>query len=130
MNRKIIAFIIFAALIILGVVIGLAVSRPDNKAGTPTTRSTSPSVTTNAVTIENYAYNPKSAVVKVGTTVTWTNKDSVRHTVTADTASSDAPNSQLFGKDETYSFTFKKAGTYSYFCEPHPYMKGTVTVIE
>lgn len=82
------------------------------------------------VTIDGFAYGPESVTVKVGDTVTWTNKDSVDHTVTADTASSDAPASGSIAKDETYSFTFTKAGTYAYHCEPHPEMKATVVVEE
>jgi amicyanin len=85
---------------------------------------------TNSVTIKDYAFSPANITVKVGTKVTWTNDDSVGHTVTADDPSSDAPASGTFGKGETYSFTFNKAGTYDYHCEPHPYMKGTVTVTE
>jgi plastocyanin len=46
----------------------------------------------------------------------------------ADTMSADAPSSELLAKGESYSFTFKKAGTYTYHCTPHPYMKGTVVV--
>jgi amicyanin len=66
--------------------------------------------------------------VKVGTKVTWTNQDSVGHDVVADTESPDAPKSDLLRKGESYSFTFNKAGTYTYYCSPHPYMKGTVIV--
>jgi amicyanin len=84
----------------------------------------------NEVIISNYAYAPQKITVKVGTTVTWTNKDSIEHTVTADTKSADAPKSELIAKGQTYSFTFNKAGTYDYHCEPHPYMKGTVVVTQ
>lgn len=98
----------------------------------PTTKSTAPSdaTATDKVTIENFAFGPKAIKVKVGTTVTWTNQDAVGHTVTADTKAADAPSSPIFNKGETYSFTFKKAGTYDYHCEPHPYMKATVVVTE
>ncbi len=90
--------------------------------------STQSPVATTKVTISNYAFSPAVTKVKVGDTVTWTNQDDVGHTVTADTASPNAPNSDLFSKGQTYSFTFKKAGTYTYYCQPHPYMKGTVIV--
>jgi amicyanin len=84
----------------------------------------------NSVEIKDYMYAPKAITVKVGTTVTWTNQDGVKHTVTTD---NDAPakiDSELFGKGETFSYTFEKAGTYNYYCQPHPYMKGSVTVTE
>jgi plastocyanin len=101
-----------------------------NDASVPPTAPPASSTGAKAVTIKDYMFSEKDISVKAGTTVTWTNQDDVKHTVTADTPSADAPSSQLFGKGETYSFTFKKAGTYTYHCEPHPYMKATVTVTE
>jgi amicyanin len=92
--------------------------------------TTRDAVATDKVGIENYTFTPQVIKVKVGTTVTWTNKDSVQHDVIADEASEDAPNGPLLKKDESYDFTFKKAGTYTYHCGPHPYMKGTVIVEE
>ncbi len=131
------------ALVVIGVVVVIAMNGKDStkdgmKMSNPSTSSKSvapaaapaDAVEATAVSIQDYNFGPKDIKVKVGTTVTWTNQDSVHHTVTADNASADAPKSELFGKGETYSFTFKKAGTYSYHCEPHPYMKGTVTVTE
>lgn len=96
-----------------------------------TAKSANPDATaTSSVTISNFAFSPANITVKAGTTVTWTNNDDVGHTVTADSASSDAPDSKSFTKGETYSYTFKKAGTYTYHCQPHPYMHGTVVVTE
>lgn len=83
-----------------------------------------------SVEIKNHAYSPATITVKAGTTVTWTNQDGVRHDVVATNPSSDAPNSELLAKGESYSFTFTKAGTYDYYCTPHPYMKGKVIVTE
>lgn len=84
-----------------------------------------------AVVIENYAFSPANITVKKGTTVTWTNKDTVEHNVEFDEAPTDGDKAgPMLGKGETYSFTFNAVGTYSYICTPHPYMKGTVTVVE
>ena len=77
------------------------------------------------VEIEDFAYVSAAITIKVGTTVTWTNKDSVRHTVSSDTGLFE---SGLFGKGESFSHTFTEAGTFTYHCAPHPYMKGTVIV--
>jgi len=77
------------------------------------------------VEIEDFAYLSAAITIKVGTTVTWTNKDSVRHTVSSDTGLFE---SGLFGKGESFSHTFTEAGTFTYHCAPHPYMKGTVIV--
>ena len=91
----------------------------------PSASSANPAQTTNAVTVANYAFSPASITVKVGTKVTWTNQDAVKHTVTGDNG---GPSSDLFGRGETYSYTFDKVGTFTYHCSPHPYMKGSVTV--
>jgi len=65
--------------------------------------------------------------VPAGTTVTWTNRDDIPHTVT----SSDDPRlfkSQVLDTDEKFSFTFTNAGTYPYFCSIHPKMTAKVIV--
>ncbi len=79
------------------------------------------------VEIEDFAFQSDALTVKVGTTVVWTNKDKVAHTVTSDAGLFD---SGLFAKGESFSFTFTEVGVFSYYCIPHPYMKGTVTVVE
>jgi plastocyanin len=84
--------------------------------------------TTRQVKIENMAFGPDILTVKKGTTVTWTNNDSVAHTVTSEGAT--GPKSELFGKDKTYSYTFDTVGNYAYFCQPHPSMKAKIIVIE
>lgn len=80
------------------------------------------------VEIANFKFAPQTLTVKVGDTVKWTNQDSTQHNVTADDSSSDAPDGPLLSKGESYSFTFKKAGTYKYHCDPHPQMQATVIV--
>lgn len=85
-------------------------------------------VATDTVVIKGFTFSPANITVKAGTTVTWTNQDSVTHTVTADTASSDAPDSGDLASGKSYSFTFQKAGTYMYHCAIHPNMVAMVTV--
>ncbi len=101
-----------------------------------------PEVGTNQVVIPpgafdpgaEFAYFPLNLTVEVGTTVTWTNQDSVVHTVTSGTSDGTAGDadgifdSGLMAEDDTFSFTFTEAGTFPYFCTPHPWMQGTVTV--
>ena len=77
------------------------------------------------VEIKNFAFGPKTLTVKKGTTITFTNQDSVGHTATADDGSFDTG---LLAKGESGSATFDKAGTYTYHCTPHPYMKATIVV--
>jgi len=78
-----------------------------------------------AVTIKGFAFAPAALSVKVGTAVTWTNRDSATHTVTFDTGSDTSGNLSNGG---SYSETFSTAGTFPYHCAIHPNMKATVTV--
>lgn len=85
----------------------------------------------NAVVIANYKFNPNPLKVKKGTTVTWTNMDIARHNIIVDDGQpAGGPSGPLFGKNETYQFTFATVGTYKYHCSPHPYMHGSVEVTE
>jgi plastocyanin len=59
--------------------------------------------------------------VAVGTTVTWSNSDQDRHTVTA---SGGAFKSPTLNTGDTFRFTFTKAGRYEYLCAIHPFMTG------
>ena len=62
-----------------------------------------------------------------GTTVTWTNNDAVIHTVTDTKKTFD---SEFMHAGGTWEHTFEKPGQYDYLCTLHPWMKGTVSVIE
>jgi len=73
------------------------------------------------------SFSPNPVEVKVGETVTWINDDSGRHTVTSKDGFFD---SGMMGKGQSFSYTFDKTGEYTYHCEPHPNMVGTVVVIE
>lgn len=77
------------------------------------------------VEIKGFAFNPATVTIGAGGTITWTNKDSVRHTATSDDRLFD---SGLLSNEENWSYTFDKKGTYNYHCTPHPYMEGTVVV--
>jgi plastocyanin len=78
------------------------------------------------VTIEGFAFNPPDLTVKVGATVTWSNRDAAPHTVKWDDGT---PGSgQLTSGGAPYTRTFDTAGTFSYACGIHPNMKGTITV--
>lgn len=96
----------------------------------PETPAANPSQQTSKVAIEGFAFGPASITVKKGTTVTWTNNDSVEHTVTPDNETDAFKGSERLGKNESYSFTFNTVGTYAYHCIPHPNMTATVTVTE
>lgn len=80
---------------------------------------------TTAVTIKGFDYHPKTLTVKSGTKITWTDKDSTNHTVTADDNSFDVGN---ISGGASGSHTFAKAGTFAYHCTYHPNMHGRVVV--
>jgi plastocyanin len=79
------------------------------------------------VKIDNFTFGPGTLTVPVGTTVTWTNKDDIPHTVVS-TDDVKTFKSKVLDTDEKFSFTFSKAGTYPYFCSIHPKMTGKVVV--
>ena len=90
--------------------------------------TSTPVASEESIAIKNLAFSPASITVKTGSTVTWTNMDDVPHTVTSTGQSPETLNSPTLGKGETFKFTFTQAGTYSYICTIHTFMKGTVIV--
>ncbi len=75
--------------------------------------------------IDNFSFAPVTLTVGVGTTVTWTNRDDIPHTVVSNDK---VFKSKVMDTDEKFSYTFSKPGTYPYFCSVHPKMTGTVVV--
>ena len=80
---------------------------------------------TRGVAIRDFAFSPRTVEIRVGDTVTWTNRDSVAHTATARNGSFDTG---LLAEGASGSVRFTAAGTYRYVCTPHPEMTGTVVV--
>lgn len=140
-NNKIISLIILGVLVAAGVS-AVTLKNKDNEADNKTdvsissnkadnqTNQSSSKVETNKITYKGFEVVQKIIKVKKGTTVTWTNQDSAKHDVTPVSETEEFKASELFGKGGTYSVTFNTVGTYKYFCSPHPYMKGTIEVIE
>ncbi len=128
------ALLISAALlaVVALVVVGCGGSTTTSTAATTATTSGGTETTAaggggggSAVSISNFAFSPASITVKVGDTVTWTNQDSATHTVVADDGSFKSGD---LGQGATFSFTFSKAGSFTYKCGIHPNMTGTVVV--
>ena len=82
-------------------------------------------MSTMEVKIDNFSFGPVTLTVPVGTTVMWTNRDDIPHTIVS-TDDPKAFKSKVLDTDEKFSFTFSKAGTYPYFCSIHPKMTGKV----
>ena len=137
MNKNLLTGLAFIA--IIAVIGGVAVLGKDKGESNQSSGSdmasmteASPSSMTeappNTVIASDFKFQQPSLKVKKGTMVTWKNEDSSQHTVTSD---NNGPlKSPRFGKGQTYQYAFNEAGNFSYFCEPHPYMKGTVEVTE
>jgi plastocyanin len=79
---------------------------------------------TNEVKIDNFSFGPGTIAVAVGTTVTWTNRDDIPHTVVC----AGKFRSKTLDTDGKFTFTFAAAGEYKYFCSLHPHMTGVVKV--
>lgn len=101
--------------------IGAACSRSE-----PTKATTAP----NAVTIRGFLFKPPALSVKTGTTVVWTNKDDIAHTVTSGSPGQTTGDFDSGDKTIGQGFThmFGTAGTFAYFCKNHNSMTGKVTV--
>jgi len=97
----------------------------DNMYGTGDNTGSKGSPGTNEVWIQGMAFTPSSITVKEGTTITWTNKDAISHTVTSDDNLFD---SGPLGSGKTFTYTFSIAGTYAYHCLIHPSMTAKVIV--
>lgn len=94
--------------------------------------------------IKDFKYEKPNIKIKKGTKVTWTNRDTIQHNVMSEHEGAeqahDAPKPDevkpdelagpLLARGESYSFTFNEVSSNPYHCSPHPFMKGSVTVVE
>ena len=108
----------FWAAATLGVVLG-------GSSPVPVAADTSEVDTAHTVHIKDFAFVPKRLWIRRGETVRFVNGDDEAHTVTAVDKSFDSAG---LDSDRSWDHVFAKAGTYEYFCELHPYMKGTIEV--
>ncbi len=97
----------------------------------PEVPGTTPVPAASTVAIQNFAFVPTTLQIAQYTTVTWTNLDTAAHQVESDQT---GQTGIVFGslpleQGGTYSYTFTKAGTYSYHCRIHPSMTGSIIVV-
>lgn len=114
--------LVVGGILIVVVVLVLVMSQNKSQVSTITPAGTTTSLP-NSVSIKNFSFNPSTLNVKVGTTVTWTNEDTVTHTIKSDTFSSGN-----LSQGDTFKFTFSTPGTFNYSCGIHPTMTGTIVV--
>lgn len=121
--------LLIGGLVLIVAIVGIGAFALLNKNGMNTTpsstapTSTNEAVSPNSVLISNFSFNPGSLTVKAGTTVTWTNNDSVTHSI-----KSSSFTSPDLATGDTFKFTFNTPGTYNYNCGIHPTMTGTIIV--
>src|ERR1051326_2894298 len=94
-------------------------SAPSPAAGAPISTASAASDGV-AIEMRDIAFSPTMAAATVGAKVTWTNHDSVPHTVTPqDPTLWGTQGSSLLQPGESWSWTFAEAGAYAYYCQPH-----------
>jgi plastocyanin len=117
LNTGTLAFALFVALTLLSTMRGKE----------PETRESAPAKATKIeIVIDNFSFSPKTFTVAPGAAVTWTNHDNVPHVVTS--ADNQFQKSPVLKAGQSFSNTFARAGTYSYFCSIHPRMTGKIIV--
>ncbi len=147
-TQKSIAILGIVAVIALGASLGslpyalVSAQQTNSSSSTTSSNSTggnSVSIVPNASTLADKAFAPNPLNAKVGDTVTWTNKDTIFHTVTSGTGPSDTTHGKEFDsglsgptalttQGKTFSHKFMTAGEFPYFCQLHPTMIGKVVV--
>ena len=80
---------------------------------------------TRGVNIFASGFSPKSITITEGDTVTWTNKDTASHQILASRGEFVSP---ILRRNQSFSFTFKAAGSFSYKDELQPKLTGSITV--
>lgn len=105
---------------ILALVLTLSACAPVD--ATPPASSTPPGAGPTVV-LEATSFEPADVLIDSGTPVTWRWAGGVAHDVVGSDFAS------AIQTDGTFSHTFDRAGTHDYWCNLHPGMKGTVTVV-
>lgn len=122
MKTKIISL---ALVIVSGFFFLTSCGKSSNNSANPTSTGSVP-VAAASVSIVNFAFSPSEVHVKVGGTVTWTNKDTSPHTATDLAGSFD---SGSLATDKTFTQTFATAGTFTYHCSIHSMMPNATVVV-
>jgi plastocyanin len=71
--------------------------------------------------VQDFVFRPARLEIAAGTTVVWTNGGQVIHTVTGEDGGFD---SGPIEAGTRRAITFPRAGTFTFHCTPHPFMRG------
>jgi plastocyanin len=82
------------------------------------------------IAYRNITIQPDTLKVKVGSTIRWTNYDSVEHNVTSKGGPAQFASKNL-GEGKTFEVTVTRPGVIHYLCTNHPVsMNGTIEVVK
>jgi plastocyanin len=119
--KSICAVLLFSA----GVLLSNSCGKSNNNSNNPTSNGNVP-LQDASVSIQNFAFSPATVRVKIGGTVTWTNKDATPHTATDLNGSFDSGSLPV---DQTFKMTFNTAGTFTYHCTIHSMMPNATVIV-
>jgi plastocyanin len=87
------------------------------------------SMVDNEPDLTRWHFDPAEVTVPAGSTVVWVNTGKEDHTVTSDPESREKFDSGYKKRGASWQRAFSRPGRFSYYCAPHPWMKGTVVVV-
>jgi plastocyanin len=126
-NRNTGRTLVMARFTVLVVLAGLAFSAGLQGCGKTSPLDNNGTPGADEIWMSGNAFVPDAKTVTPGTTITWTNKNSAIHNVHQTSGPVPFMSPDL-GQGGSWSFTFDSTGTYTYQCDFHPGMAGTITV--
>jgi plastocyanin len=123
-----------ATILVIVMVVSFVVFYPDASAPSPPTNAnkyakiTGTPVYANQVSIQDYTFTPRIISITRGTTVIWTNNDTVMHSVVFDDHS--FTSSGILNQGSSFSFAFDKVGQYAYHGGVYPNAVGKIIVTD
>ena len=125
MDRTLARIPMWVFIVIVPVIAAVAVALTGFGDGASSSAGSAVAAKPNTITIKDFAFAPQPLAVKAGMTITVTNDDGTAHTVTATKGAFDTGD---IDGGATAQITVDRPGSYSYFCDIHQYMKGTIHV--
>jgi len=81
------------------------------------------------IRIKDSSFDPPSVTIPAGTTVVWTNEDTLAHRVTSTGKGPVLLDSSSLTPGQSYTVIFSRAGRYDYADSQHSFMTGTIIVV-
>ena len=115
---------------LIAVALSIGLLSACNAKADETTAATSQGTSNEDVIVRTFMFDPSPLHVETGTTVTWTDRDRIDHTITSGTPKdpSGTFDGSLPHEGATFTFRFDEPGTYPYFCRIHNVMRGEIVV--